>query len=117
MKSFKEFLLETQTTTDIEQLTDICKKIVDHISEKIGLQFGLIQQAFSVVKDNMPHICFDSSIVLNSLPENDEFLLDEIKGTFLKLAEEYKISIRIITQEESISNADKETVFTSNTAS
>ena len=65
----------------------------------------------------MPHICFDSSIVLNSLPKNDKFLLDEIKGTFLKLAEEYKISIRIITQEESISNADKETVFTSNTAS
>jgi hypothetical protein len=114
MKSFKEFLLETQTTTDIEQLTDICKKIVDYISEKIGLQFGIIQQAFFVVKDSMPHICFDSRIVLNSIPENDEFLLGEIKDTFLKLAEEYKISTRIITQDESTSNADKETAFNNN---
>lgn len=109
MKSFKEFLLETQTATDNEQLTDICKKIVNHISKKIGLPFGLIQQAFSVIEDPTPHICFNSSIILNSLPENDEFLLVEIKGTFLKLAEEYGIKSHIIKQDESDKDAGNTT--------
>jgi len=99
MKSFKEFLLETQSVTDIEQLSDICRKIIKYLSTKIGAPFGLFQQAVYVKTEPKPCICFNSYVVLNGLPEDDVFLHKEAKNTFLKLAAEYGIDTCIITEE------------------
>ena len=46
MKSFKKFLLEKEEKSiTIEQLANICRKLVKEISDKVDIPLGLMQQS------------------------------------------------------------------------
>ena len=94
MKSFKEFLLEKETKAiTIEQLADICRKLVKEISDKVDIPLGLMQQSIVLMEKPYPHIHCQPEILKAGLEEDNRFLSDEVCGMFKELVKEYGLDV------------------------
>jgi len=97
MKTFDQFLFEKeQKAITIEQLADVCKKIVQEISKKIGVPFGLVQQGIVMVEKPAPHIHCQFDIIENGLEDNDKFITKEICDTFAKSVVDYGLTTKTL---------------------
>ena len=94
MKSFKEFLLEKEEKAiTIEQLADICRKLVKEISDKVDIPLGLMQQSIVIMEKPYPHIHCQVEILKAGLKEDDKFLSDEVCGMFASMAKDYDLTV------------------------
>lgn len=101
MKTFKDFLFEKeQKALSIEQLADVCRKIVKEISDKVDIPLGLMQQGIVMMEKPYPHIHCQPQLIKDGLEKNDQFLTDEVCGSFSKIAEEYGLDVHTVKKGE-----------------
>lgn len=109
MKSYAEFIAESAISQNkenltIEELSDVCRKIVKELSKKIGIPFGLIQQSVVLRSNPYPHIHCKYQEIVNGLEEDNEFLADECCQVCAKLAAEYGLEVHIAKEDDEIGN-------------
>lgn len=97
MKSFKEFLLEKEEKAiTIEQLADICRKLVKEISDKVDIPLGLMQQSIVLMEKPYPHIHCQPEILKAGLEDDNKFLSDEVCGMFSSMAKDYDLVVNTV---------------------
>jgi len=97
MKSYAEFLLEKEEKTiTIEQLADICRKLVKEISDKVDIPFGLMQQSIVLMEKPYPHIHCQPEILKAGLEDDNKFLSDEVCGMFSSMVKDYDLTPNVV---------------------